>query len=51
VVDALSRRAHEMHISSINMLNIDLKDKILEDGNSDQQYVKIKEILKKGNLQ
>jgi hypothetical protein len=30
VVDALNRRAHEMHISSISMFNTDLKDKILE---------------------
>jgi hypothetical protein len=46
-----ARRAHEMHISTINMFNTDLKDKILEAANSDQQYLKIKETLQQGNLQ
>jgi hypothetical protein len=45
VVDALSRRDHEMHISSINMYKIVLKDKIIEVANSYQQYLKIKETL------
>jgi hypothetical protein len=51
VTDALSRRAHEVHIASINMYRIDLKDKIIAATNSDQQYVKIKEILQQGNFQ
>jgi hypothetical protein len=45
VVDALNRRAHEMHILSIGVFNTDLKDRILETANSDQQYLKIKEKL------
>jgi hypothetical protein len=36
VVDALSRRVHEMHATTISMYNYDLKDRILEDGKSDQ---------------
>jgi hypothetical protein len=45
VVDALSRRAHEMHIAAISMYKIDLKDKIIAATNSDQYYLKIKETL------
>jgi hypothetical protein len=51
VDDALSRRAHEMHISTISVYRIDLKDKILEAANSDQHYLQIKENLQQGNLQ
>jgi hypothetical protein len=51
VVDALNRRAHEVHISAINMFSIDLKDKIIEVENSDQQYLKIKETLQQRKLQ
>jgi hypothetical protein len=49
-VDALSRRAHEMHISAIIMYRTDLKDKIIEATNSDQQYLKIKETLQQANF-
>jgi hypothetical protein len=51
VVDALNKRAHEMHIAAISMYMTDLKDKIIEATNSDQQYLKIKETLQQGNLQ
>jgi hypothetical protein len=49
VVDVLSRRSHEMHVSSINMYMIYLKDKILEASNLDQFYLQIKENLKQRN--
>jgi hypothetical protein len=42
VADALSTRAHEMHISVIKMFNTDLKDTNLKAANSNQQYLKIK---------
>jgi hypothetical protein len=42
VVDELSGRDHKVHISSIIMFNKNLKDRILEVANLDQQYVKIK---------
>jgi hypothetical protein len=51
MVNALSRRAHETHISAINMFNTNLKDRFLETPKSYQQYLKIKETLKQGNLQ
>ena len=50
VVDALKRRAHEVHISAINMYKTYLKDKILEEKNSDQNYLQIKENLQQCNL-
>jgi hypothetical protein len=51
VVDALNKRSHEVHIATISMYMTDLKDKIIEDVNSDQQYLKIKETLQQGNFQ
>jgi hypothetical protein len=51
VVDALIRRAHEVHISAISMYRTNLKDKFLEATNSDQHYLQIKENLQQGNLQ
>jgi hypothetical protein len=51
VVDALNRRVHEMHATTISMYKSDLKDIILEAAKSDQQYMEIKEKLQQGNLQ
>lgn len=48
VVNALSNRAHEVHIASINMYKTNLKDQIIVVENSDQQYLKIKETLQQG---
>jgi hypothetical protein len=45
VVDALNRRAHEVHVEAINMYRTDIKDKIIAETNSDQHYLKVKEIL------
>jgi hypothetical protein len=33
VVDALSRRAHEVHVAAIIMYRIDMKDKIVANSN------------------
>jgi hypothetical protein len=51
VVDALNRRTHEKHITTISMCKSDLKDKIIATTISDQQYLKIKETLQQGNFQ
>jgi hypothetical protein len=51
VVDALNKRAHEMHIATINMYIINLKDKIIATTISYHQYLKIKETLQQGNFQ
>jgi hypothetical protein len=50
VADALNIRAHEVHVSVISMYRIDLKGKILEATNSDQQYLQIKKNLVQSNL-
>jgi hypothetical protein len=51
VVDALSVRAHEIHIVSIIIFKINMKDKIVVAANSNQQYLKIKETLQQRNSQ
>jgi hypothetical protein len=48
VVDALRRRAHEVHISVISMYMIDLKNKILE-ATFSPIYLQIKENLQQEN--
>jgi hypothetical protein len=45
VDDALIRRVHEMHATTIIMCKYDLKDIILEDAKLDQQYVQTMEKL------
>jgi hypothetical protein len=51
VVDALNRRVHELHATTINMYQSDLKDKILEAAKSDLQYMELMEKLQQGILQ
>jgi hypothetical protein len=41
VVDALRRRVHELHATTISMYQSDLKDIILEAAKSDLQYMEI----------
>jgi hypothetical protein len=38
VVDALSRKVHELHATTISMYMIDIKDRILEAANANLQY-------------
>jgi hypothetical protein len=51
VDDALSRRVHDMHVTTINMHKSDLREKIMEVAKSDQQYMDTKEKLQQGNFQ
>ena len=51
VACALNRREHELQMAAINMYRSYLKDIILEETNSYQQYLQIKETLQQGNLQ
>jgi hypothetical protein len=51
VADALSNRVHEVHIATISMYMIDLKDKVIATTNSNHNYLKIKETLQEGNFQ
>jgi hypothetical protein len=51
VVDALSRRVHELHATEISMYQSDLKDIILEAAKLDLQYKELVAKLQQGNLQ
>jgi hypothetical protein len=44
VVDALRRRVHDLHATTISMYHSNLKDKILEDAKS---YLQYKELVAK----
>jgi hypothetical protein len=50
-VDALSRRVHELHATSISMYQSILKDGIIEAAKSDLQYKELVEKLQQGILQ
>jgi hypothetical protein len=50
VVDALSRRVHELHATAIIMYQLDLKYRIIEAPKSDLQYKELVEKLQEGNL-
>jgi hypothetical protein len=50
VVDAINRRVHELHATTIRMYQSDLKDKIIEATKSDFQYKELVEKLQQGNL-
>jgi hypothetical protein len=50
VANALSRIYHEVHIATIKMYRTYLKDKFVAANNSDQHYLKIKEILQQGKF-
>jgi hypothetical protein len=51
VVDALSRRVHEMYVETIQICKSYLKDRVLEATKSYQHYVETKEKLQQDNLQ
>ena len=51
VVDALNRRVHEMHATTISMCQSNLRDKILKVAKSDKKYMELREKLQQGNLQ
>jgi hypothetical protein len=51
VEDALRRRVHRMHASTIRMHVYNFKDEILEVVKSNQQYVQAKEALQQGKIQ
>ena len=50
VVDALSRRVHELHATTISMYQIDIKTKILEAANTDLQYKDLVAKLQQGKM-
>jgi hypothetical protein len=50
VVDALNRRVHEMHVTTISMCISDLKRRILQGLALDEHYAQVKEGLQQRNL-
>jgi hypothetical protein len=51
VADALNRRVHKLHATTISMYQSDLKDIIIEATKSNLQYMELVEKLQEGNLQ
>jgi hypothetical protein len=50
VVDALSRRVHELHATTISMYQTDIKSRILEAANADLQYMELVAKLQQGEM-
>ena len=50
VVDALSKRVHELHATTISMYQNDIKRKILEVANADLQYRELVAMLQQGKM-
>jgi hypothetical protein len=50
VVDALSRRVHKLHATTISMYQTDIKRKIMEVANADLQYRELVTKLQKGKI-
>jgi hypothetical protein len=50
VADALSRRLHELHATTISMYQNDIKRKILEAANADLQYMELVVKLQQGKM-
>jgi hypothetical protein len=50
VVDALNRRVHEIHSTSISMYQTDIKGRISEVANADLQYMELVEKLQQGKM-
>jgi hypothetical protein len=51
VVDALNRILHELHATTINMYQTDLKGKIYEAGKVNLQYMELVTKLQQGKMQ
>jgi hypothetical protein len=51
VVDALTRRVHELHATTISMYQSDLKDRFIEAAKSDLQYMELVTKLQQGKMQ
>ena len=50
MADALSRRVHELHATTINMYQIDIKRKIMKAANVDLQYKELVSKLQQGKM-
>jgi hypothetical protein len=50
VVDALNRKVHELHATTISMYQTDIKRKILEAANAYMQYRELVAMLQQGKM-
>jgi hypothetical protein len=50
VADALNRRVHELHATTISMYQTDIKRKIMETANVDLQYTELVAKLQQGKM-
>jgi BMFP domain-containing protein YqiC len=50
VVDALSRRVHELHAMAISMYQNDIKGRILKVANANLQYMELVAKLQQGKM-
>jgi hypothetical protein len=50
VVDALNKKVHELHATTISMYQTDIKRKILEAANADLQYRELVAMLQQGKM-
>jgi hypothetical protein len=50
VADALSRKVHELHATTISMYQTDIKRKIMEAANADLQYRELVAMLQQGKM-
>ena len=51
VVDALSRKVHEMHVESLNIFQSHLIQQVVNHTTEDEMYVQIKDILQQQSLE
>ena len=50
VVDALSRKVHEMHLASLSIFQLDLRQYIVNHAAEDELYVQVKDKLQQQSL-
>ena len=51
VVDALSRKVHEMHLESLSIFQLDLRQQIVNHTVGDEMYVQIKDKVYQQSLE
>ena len=51
MVDALSRKVHEMHLASLSIFQSDLRQQIVNHTAEDEMYVQVKDKLQQQSLE
>ena len=50
MVDALRRKVHEMHLASLSIFQLDLRQQIVNHAAEDELYVQVKDKLQQQSL-